>query len=236
MLDSHRYGGLSDSAKLLFIHLLLVADDLGCTTITPTFLRRRVFYNQPTNEHIAKLVTELVDVDLIRLYQHEGGEYAFIPRFRQRLQRTTSKHPKPPDSVLYGDDDAIQKFNKINKVNENPTVTQRKITVGQPPEVEVEVEGRGTVSKRVTPLAPSASAFSAGGEVPVEKIPLVNGLEWPVSRAFADELERLYPAVDTLQTLREIRAWNLTHPKNRKTERGIRAHINTWFNKEQNRG
>lgn len=73
-------------------------------------------------------------------------------------------------------------------------------------------------------------------ENPIESIPLVDGTEWPVTRNFATELERAYPAVDVPQTLREIRAWNLANPRNRKTKNGIQRHINQWCNREQNRG
>lgn len=140
LLDSPGYAALSDAAKLLYIHLLLLADDLGCIAATATFLRRRAFYDTPTNERIAKLMGELVDVDFIRTYTHEQGQYAFIPRYRQRLQRYTLKHPQPPLALLTKDDDAIAKFSKINNVAPKPAVDQRMAngypTDGQPPEVK----------------------------------------------------------------------------------------------------
>lgn len=210
LLDSHRYGGLSDAAKLLFFHMLLIADDLGCLTVTPTFLRRRAFYNSPTNEHIAKLIAELVDVDLVRPYQHNGGEYAFIPRFRQRLQRNTLRHPQPPSALLHGDDDAIDKFNKINNVTENPTVGQRRITVGQPPEVEVEVEvegfgSRGNVSNQ-TKNKPKAKTLAQAPFVLPEWIPQEHWDAWVEARtkkrnAPTDYAKRL--AVSKLKNFKE---------------------------------
>lgn len=66
-------------------------------------------------------------------------------------------------------------------------------------------------------------------------IPTAEG-ECPVSRAFLAELEQLYPAVDGMQTLREIRAWNLANPQRRKSASEVMQHINAWFMKEQNRG
>ena len=139
MLDSHRYASLGDPAKLLFIHVLLIADDFGCVSVSPTFLRRRAFYNSPSNEQIAKLLSELADADLIRLYEHDGGHYGFIPRFRQRLQRDTLKHPQPPQA-LFKDDSAVEKFNKINEVSKKATVVQPLSTVLQPPDVDVDVD------------------------------------------------------------------------------------------------
>lgn len=95
-----------------------------------------------------------------------------------------------------------------------------------------------------TPLAPSNRLPDAADPPNGEKkngnsvayIPLVGGDEWGVSHEFAAELATLYPAVDVPQTLNEIRGWNLANPKKRKTARGVAAHINTWFQREQNRG
>lgn len=149
MLDSHRYASLGDPAKLLFVHLLLLADDFGCIAISPTFLRRRAFYNSPTNEHIAKMIAELVDADLIRCYEADGAHLAFIPRFRQRLQRNSLKHTAPPESLLHGDDHAIGMFNKIKEVTKNTTVGQQGTTVVQQREVEVEVEVKRSEKPKV---------------------------------------------------------------------------------------
>jgi len=136
LLDNERYWSVTIESRQFFMHLMLLADDFGCVSLAPLFLRRRCFNDAPSNEKISRLINELVDVDLIRPYDHERCCYAFIPRFRQRLQRATLKHPKPPESLLFGDDDAIQKFNKINEQRKNSTDGKRGSTVGQPPEVK----------------------------------------------------------------------------------------------------
>lgn len=48
--------------------------------------------------------------------------------------------------------------------------------------------------------------------------------------------QELYPACDTMQVLRTIAGWNEANPRKRKTARGIKAHITSWFNTEQNKG
>jgi hypothetical protein len=140
LLDSHHYALLSTEAKLLYIHLLLLADDLGCVGVSETFLRRRAFHDAPSGQKIAALLTELADADMIRCYDVDRACYAFVPRFRQRLQRNTLKHPHPPESLYQDDDHAKDLFNKIKNKNKNPTVGQRlgngSPTDGQPPEEE----------------------------------------------------------------------------------------------------
>jgi hypothetical protein len=69
-------------------------------------------------------VMHLFDVDLIRTYEVDGRCLTFIPRYRQRLQRSTLKHPKPPESLYQDDNDAATKFNNINEKNQYSTVAQ----------------------------------------------------------------------------------------------------------------
>jgi hypothetical protein len=67
-------------------------------------------------------------------------------------------------------------------------------------------------------------------------IPLSNKSEFPVTKAMLVEWQSLYPNVDIGQELRNIRGWNISNEKKRKTARGIMSHINTWLHKAQNRG
>ena len=94
-----------------------------------------------------------------------------------------------------------------------------------------------SLSTRSTPLAPSAAAPDAvrpvnGYEI---TIPLVGGAEFAVTHDMVREFDRLYPAVDVAQTLREIRGWNVANPTKRKTRSGILRHINSWLAREQNK-
>ncbi len=94
-------------------------------------------------------------------------------------------------------------------------------------------------SKTPNPIASSALALSAAGVAngdEVAYIPCNDGSEFGVSKELAEELARLYPAVNVPQTLNEIRGWNLANPSRRKTRRGVLSHINAWMTKEQNRG
>ena len=124
LLESDRYQAVNIEAKLCFIHLLLLADDFGCVSVSPAFLRRRCFFSSVPDERISRVLMELVDVDLIRTYEVDRKCLAFIPRYRQRLQRSTLKHPKPPPEVYQDDPDAKTKFNNINEKNQFSTVAQ----------------------------------------------------------------------------------------------------------------
>lgn len=165
LLDSDRYWSVSTDARQMFVHLLLLADDFGCVSLSATFIRRRCFNDAPSHERIAKLINELSDADLVRPYDVDRGCYGFIPRFKQRLQRNTLKHPKPPEWLIEGDLHAVEMFNKINKETTKPTVDQPLptvdqpiSTVGQPPEVK-RSEEKNNVGHRASVDALSATGF-----------------------------------------------------------------------------
>lgn len=83
--------------------------------------------------------------------------------------------------------------------------------------------------------SPPAEARKQDDSEIVEQIPLVDGTMFEVRQSFVTELDRAYPAVDPHLTLREIRAWCVANPKNRKTASGAARFINAWFSREQNK-
>ena len=100
ILDSERYLSLSsDTARLCFLHLILVADDLGNCDGSNLFLRRRVLVCNLSEAAVTKIISELADTDLIRLYEHEGKRLIHIPRFRQRIRYIKRAHPRPPEGI-----------------------------------------------------------------------------------------------------------------------------------------
>lgn len=64
-------------------------------------------------------------------------------------------------------------------------------------------------------------------------LPLNDGTEYEVTQETVDEFCRLYPAVDVMQELRNMRGWLIANPRKRKTKRGINAFMNNWLAREQ---
>lgn len=71
---------------------------------------------------------------------------------------------------------------------------------------------------------------------PVLTMLLNTGEEFPFTQDFIDQMQAAYPAVDVLQEMRAMKAWCLSNPKKRKTSRGIKAFVNSWLSREQDRG
>ena len=64
----------------------------------------------------------------------------------------------------------------------------------------------------------------------------VKGKVYWVTKSQANEYQELYPAVDVLLEVREMKAWLLSNPTKRKTENGMTRFMNGWLSKRQNSG
>lgn len=149
LLDSERYWSASIEARQLFIHLMLIADDFGLVSLAPVLIRRRCFDDAPTPAKIDKMIEQLADADLIRLYtvgaDSSPARYAFIPKFGQRLRLMRCKHPIPPEALFKDDAEAAEKF-KVNKAKfESLSAGRGQMTGIRRPEVEG--KGREVESK-----------------------------------------------------------------------------------------
>jgi len=83
----------------------------------------------------------------------------------------------------------------------------------------------------ISPEPPSDPGPKAGIAIPL----IPSHGEYEILQSQVEEWEELYPGVDVVQTLREIRGWNLVRPARRKTRDGVLKHIDTWMRKEQNK-
>lgn len=82
---------------------------------------------------------------------------------------------------------------------------------------------------------PEPQEEAAGKEAGFLTIPLVDKTEFEVTLSYIEEMQVLFPAINVRQVIRNIKAWNINNPVNRKTRRGIKRHINGWLEKEQNK-
>lgn len=78
-----------------------------------------------------------------------------------------------------------------------------------------------------------------GADAPAEEVviflTLNDNSEYPVTCSQVQRWEALYPSVDVHQELRDMQGWLETHPKRRKTRRGILAFVNGWLSREQDK-
>lgn len=105
----------------------------------------------------------------------------------------------------------------------------------KPDDLDKEEEEDKEKRREEIALTPSGVRAIGSGEVLIT-IPDNKGQEIPICKGFVDELEKAYPIVDALQTLREIRAWTIANKAKRKTASGMSRFVQSWFAREQNRG
>lgn len=66
-------------------------------------------------------------------------------------------------------------------------------------------------------------------------LPLVTGSgNYDVTFDYLNSLRELFPALDVEQEFRSMAAWLDSHPRNRKTPRGIKKFITNWLGRSQN--
>lgn len=151
LLTSERYWNVSDEAKLLYIHLLISADDTARYTGKNFSLRTRCFPGRSMEAiRMETLLTELVDQDLIRLYEVDKERYVFIPRFKQRLRFINSKYPEPPNQI----NDLVIEKTVLSQSKDSP-----KSSSSQQKRSE-EKRSEEKRSKDITPVGVSDSVFN----------------------------------------------------------------------------
>lgn len=145
LMESEAVLSLPVEGRWLFVIILLSADDIGLFEATEFKLARRADVNR---DLAGKLMQMIADADLIRLYQVDNKRYGFIPKFRQRLQIKTSKHPFPPRAMYEDDSDALNKINDLaSRSTVGAPVGSSLKTVVQRSEAELELEVEVEVSK-----------------------------------------------------------------------------------------
>ena len=114
--------------------------------------------------------------------------------------------------------------------SKNLAETQEKPSENQKKEKEKEKE-KEKDDKESAPPAPSPPS-----PPPVITFPLNDGSEYGVTEKQCREWAGLYPSVDILQQLRNMRGWLDSNEKRRKTRQGINRFITGWLSREQNQG
>lgn len=115
------------------------------------------------------------------------------------------------------------------KPNQNPEKTQPKPSKNLELEKELELELEKD-SKDICTEPQSASVPS------VLTFPLNDGSQYGVTEEQVKEWASLYPAVDVMQQLRNMKGWLGSNPQRRKTRKGVARFITGWLSKEQDRG
>ena len=227
---SKKINALTDFQFRLWVYLITYVDDYGRGSADPEIIKGFVFpRRKKVNEtDIKDALAALASTGCISLYDIDGESYFCFPSWgeHQRIQTKRSKFPEPPilpESHLFAaEDDTLQKV----------TVVHRE----KPPESESESESEKTLSSTPKAGAEPCDVSTLAAEPAAIKLPLNDNTDYAVPQSFADEMAKLYPAVDVMQQLRNMVGWLNANPARRKTASGVLRFVNSWLAREQNRG
>lgn len=176
---------------------------------------------------MAQGLLQLIDeseYELTECSRMVGSESASAERMRRLRDKKTSQCDIGVTQQLHLSD--VEKEIEIEKDKEieNKYICP-EVNSGQPqPKVEIEPSCSKAELKVETEPA-QVDVFI--------KLPLINGDDYLVTKEYVKELKELYPAVDVEQALRSMRGWLGSHPKNKKTPRGIKRFITGWISRDQ---
>lgn len=227
---SRKINALTDFQFRLWVYLITYVDDYGRGSADPEIIKGFVFpRRKKVNEtDIKDALAALASTGCISLYDKDGESYFCFPSWgeHQRIQTKRSKFPEPPilpeSHLCAAEDDALQKV----------TVDHRE----KPPESESESESRKALSSTPKAGAEPCDVSTLAADAAAIKLPLNDNTEYAVPQSFADEMVKLYPAVDVMQQLAAMRGWLIGNPTKRKTRTGIKRFITSWLAREQDRG
>ena len=206
---------LTDFEERFWNRLIVNCDDYGRFDARPAILKGRLFplMDGKTQKDMTNALSRLASVGLVELYEVDGKPFLRVVTWDkyQRIRAKRSKYPEPSGACCQMTADDV-------KCPRNPIQSESNPNPNRESESEDSAEPE-TVS---TP--------------PAAELPLNDGTFFPVSVEQCQEWAGLYPAVDVIQQLREMRGWLDANPDRRKTSRGIKAFIVRWLAKEQDKG
>lgn len=175
---------------------------------------------------MAQGLLQLIDeseYELTECSRMVGSESASAERMRRLRDKKTSQCDIGVTQQLHLSDVEKEKEIEIDKEIENKYICP-EVNSGQPqPKAEIEPVADSRTKVETEPA--QADVFI--------KLPLINGDDYLVTKEYVKELKELYPAVDVEQALRSMRGWLGSHPKNKKTPRGIKRFITGWISRDQ---
>nr|DAM32609.1 MAG TPA: replisome organizer [Caudoviricetes sp.] len=218
--SSEEIDSLSWFEEVLFYRLIVKCDDYGRYDGRIKIIKNSCFpLKDITEKDVEKALIKLSAVGLVRVYETQGRPYLQLVTWEQH-QTVRAKRSKYPAL----DETCIQMYSSESKCPRNPIQSESKFKS----ESYSDDCSKQMSSEPPKPLSPPKPALIT--------LQLNTGAEYEIYEEDVVEWSNLYPAVDIMQCLRNMKGWLLSNPSKRKTSKGIKRFITTWLQKEQDRG
>lgn len=223
---------LSDASKLLALYLLTGphANMLGCFRLPLGYACEDLHW---ASEIVSTGLNSLSQIHFA-LYDSICG-WVFLPQF---LIWNPIENPNQGKNITRLFEQVPKKVSFLKRLIDVLVTQDKYLEEAFKRHLEVSLIALKTTSAIDTDITLTSSELpkiaDALIEPPIITITLNDRSEFPIAQQKVDEWQVLYPAVDVLQALRNIRAWNDANPTRRKTKSGILRHVVAWLSKEQN--
>ena len=220
--------------EVMFYRLIVTCDDYGRFDARIKIVKNTCFpLKDITEKDVEKALNKLSAVGLVRVYETQGRPTLQLVTWEQ-YQTVRNKKSK------YGEYDSSCKLLMPFDVNGEQEKTfenicmQVKSNDSKCSRNPIQSESKSESESNT--IVCSEQNFSEPPEPSVITLQLNTGEEHGITQADVNNWSELYPAVDVMQCLRNMKGWLLSNPDKRKSARGITRFITRWLQKEQDRG
>lgn len=217
--------------EVFFYRLIVNCDDYGRCDARPKILKSKLFPLKDIREdQVVNALYRLSLASIIIVYMYDERPYLQLRTWgnHQQIRNKRSRYPELSDSQLID-------FSGFDK--EKMTLQDFDIICYQVKSDDCYCSRNPIQSESNPNLNPNiCSEPEATEPLAVIALPLNDNTEYGVTEAEVQAWKDLYPAVDVLQQLRNMKGWLLSNSAKRKTRRGITRFITNWLSKEQDRG
>ncbi len=201
--------------EVFFYRLIVNCDDYGRCDARPAILKAKLFpLKSVTDKQVKDTLDKLSTVGIALVYEHDHKPFLQLKTWNdhQRIRAKVSRYPSPGGKNMACDDD-LPSCDSHMKTDESEIQYNFN-------SIQSETNLREHVQKN--------------GDQDVEISLLLNdGKEFLITKDKANELKELYPSVDVMQSLRNMKGWLISNPRKRKTARGIMRFVNAWLVRDQ---
>lgn len=213
IIDSDAFLEMPMSARLLYYDLAMRADDDGFINSPKKIMKFVGATNDDMNILILRKFIIPFDNGIVVIKHWRIHNY-----IRKDTYNETSY--KEQKALLELDE------NKAYKLSEDESVD------GSLTQVRL---GKVSIDKDNINIICSEPKEELASEPAVITLTLNDKSEYLIYQKDIDEWKELYPSVDVIQQLRNMKGWCNSNPSKRKTRRGIKRFINSWLSKEQDK-
>lgn len=221
--------------EVLFYRLIVICDDFGRFDGRIKIIKGSCFpLKSVTEKDIERALNKLSAVGLVKLYQVEEKPYLQLVTWssHQTIRNQKSKYPECPSNLQ--EKEYLQEKEKdcmqLKSIENN--CMQLQAIESKCSRNPIQSEYNPNLNTNIC----SEQNSSEQHEQAVITLLLNTGEEYPIVQSNVNEWAELYPAVDIIQELRNMKGWLITNQRKRKTKGGILRFVNSWLAKKQDKG